>query len=243
MERVGGLDGRVLEERLGSLASMRLRIKVTDNLHTMLSFGRSVDGLVVRLHHMFLGAPPAVVEALARYIRGADREASSLLDRYIETHRWMIRKVPIHVRRRRFPIQTKGRHHDLAAHFQEICKFYFPGRRPRCAITWNRVPRVRGPRRTIKLGSYSADAQLIRIHPALDQPMVPDYFIQWIIFHEILHHLHGVQFDGGRRRVHTEAFARDEEKYIHLDRARRWERENIDSLLEWRSGDDQRGLL
>ncbi len=238
MERVGGLDGRALERRLGSLASMRLRVEVTDNLHTMLSFGRSPEGLVVRMHRMFLRAPPTVVEALARYIRGSDRRSSTILDRYIESHRWMIRKVPVHERRRRFPIRTRGRYHDLTAHYQELCDAYFRGRRIDCAQTWGRVPRTRLPRRTIKLGSYSTEARLIRIHPALDQAHVPDYFVQWILFHEMLHHLHGVHYDGRRRRVHTPAFAEDEKRYVHLERARQWERENLDSLLWWPAKSD-----
>lgn len=233
MERVGVPEGLSLERRLVSLASTRLRVQVTDNLHTMLSFGRSPEGLVVRMHRMFLRAPPQVQEALARYIRGGDRQASLTLDRYIEAHRWMIRKVPAHHRRRRFDLRTQGQHHDLAAHFDRLRHRYFAGRRLDCAITWSKVPRARLPRRTIKLGSYSADARLIRIHPALDQARVPAYFLRWILFHEMLHHLHGIRYEGARRRVHTPAFAEDEKRYIHLERARQWERENLDSLLWW----------
>jgi len=241
MERLGGLDGRLLEKRLGSLAALRLSVRVTDNLHTMLSFGRSGERLVVRLHHMFLRAPPPVVEALARYIRAGDRAASGVLDRYIEAHRSLIRKVPIHERRRRIPLRTRGRHHDLGAYFDELRHRYFDGRHLACAITWAKVPRTRLPRRTIKLGSYSADARLIRIHPALDQAHVPPWFVQWIVFHEMLHHVHGFRYEGGRRRIHTPAFAADERRFVHLERARRWERENIDSLLWWDSGRDDQG--
>lgn len=226
-------EGQRLEKRLSSLAGMRLRVRVTDNLHTMLSFGRSPEGLVVRLHRMFLLAPPTVVEALARYIRGGERQTSLVLDRFIEEHRWMIRRVPVQERRRRFVMRTQGRHHDLEFHFEELLDMYFRGRRLDCAVTWGSAPRARLPRRSIKLGSYSADARLIRIHPALDQARVPDHFVQWILFHEMLHHVHGVHYDGHRRRVHTEAFAADEKRYIHLERARLWERENLDMLLWW----------
>ncbi|MFO7155886.1 MAG: hypothetical protein DIU72_004625 [Pseudomonadota bacterium] len=239
MRRVGGLDGRALEKRLNSLVGIDLVVRITDNLHTMLSFGRSEGRLIVRLHRMFLHASHGVLEALARYIRSGDREASRLLDRYIESNRHLIRKVPAHERRKRFPLRPRGRYHDLQAYFDELCRRHF-GRRLSCAITWGRVPRVRLPRRTIKLGSYSADARLIRIHPALDQAHVPPWFVQWIVFHEMLHHVHGVR--RGRRRVHTPAFLRDEKRFPYLEEARRWERENLDSLLWWDSrADDGRG--
>ena len=57
-------------------------------------------------------------------------------------------------------------------------------------ICWGSEGRARGRKRsTIKLGSYSAQEQLIRIHPRLDQPFVPRYFISFVIFHEMLHHV------------------------------------------------------
>src|SRR5690606_31728675 len=76
-----------LQRRLRMRVAQPLRVRVTDNVHTMLSFSRLDGVLEVRLHHMFLLAPDPVVEALARYIRGSDPEASSALDRFIQRHR------------------------------------------------------------------------------------------------------------------------------------------------------------
>src|SRR5690606_7875065 len=158
---------------------------VTDNLHTMISFGRSSEGLVVRLHRMFLRAPPAIQEALARYIRGAEPETSRILDRYIEAQRWMIRRVPVHARRRRVALRTEGVPRDLDAPVEGLPRLYFGARRLACAGPRGNAPRVRLPRRTIELGPSSADARLIRIRPALDQGRVPHYLVQWILFHEM----------------------------------------------------------
>src|SRR3712207_8543596 len=44
-------------------------------------------------------------------------------------------------------------------------------------------------RNTIKLGSYSAIERLIRIHPTLDAEWVPRYFVSYIVYHELLHHV------------------------------------------------------
>jgi len=221
-----------LLRRLRSRFVPRLELRVTDNVHTMLSFRRRTDRLEVRLHHMFLAAPDSVVDALARYIRGSDPTASAVLDRFILEHRWLIRRVPPHVRRERIAIQAAGRHHDLGAILGRLQREYAAGRSP-CEITWGAAPRVTLPRRSIKLGSYSADAQLIRIHPALDQEAVPGYFVEWIVFHELLHHLHGISRKAGRRCVHSPAFVAAERRFPSYERARRWEQENIDLLLWW----------
>ena len=37
------------------------------------------------------------------------------------------------------------------------------------------------------MGSYSVEDRLIRIHPTLDRPDVPRYYVAWIVYHEMLH--------------------------------------------------------
>ncbi|AKU90080.1 hypothetical protein [Vulgatibacter incomptus] len=223
---------QALLRRLRSRCPQRLALRITDNVHTMLSFRRRDGLLEVRLHHMFLVAPDPVVASLAAYIRGSEPRASEVLDRFILRHRWLIRRVPPHVRRSRVPIRSRGRHHDLAALFDGLNRELLGGKVD-CEITWGAAPRVKLPRKSIKLGSYSADSRLIRIHPALDQAHVPGYFVRWIVFHEMLHHLHGITRKGGRRCVHSPGFCADEQRYPALERSRAWERENLDGLLAW----------
>lgn len=229
----GQASRRALEALLREEVSPGISLQVTDNLRTMLSLARRGDGTVVRLHHMFLHAPWEVVDALAGYLRNGDPAASSALDGYIRDNRWRIRPVPPEVRRSRIPLSPRGRFHDLQLHFDDLQGAYFSSSLD-CAITWGPAPRTRLPRRSIKLGSYSAESRVIRIHPALDQRHVPCWFLGWIVFHEMLHHLHGSMEVDGRRCVHTPAFFADEKRYVHYREARAWEKENISSLLWWR---------
>ncbi len=266
---------QALLRRLRARCATPLRLEVTDNIHTMLSFRRRGRTLEVRLHHMFLVAPDPVVDALASYIQGSDPSASGVLDRFIMDHRWLIRRVPPHVRRQRVSIRSQGRHHDLEAILRRLIQEQLRVRETKspgepkaertsrarssckvreknagsppsgltssfapigpidCAITWGSAPTVTLPRQSIKLGSYSADARLIRIHPALDQRRVPSYFVEWIVFHELLHHLHGIVRHEGKRCVHTPAFCADERRFPDYLRATAWERENLDMLLAW----------
>ena len=52
-------------------------------------------------------------------------------------------------------------------------------------ITWGRNCKKRY--RSIRFGSFDKKNNLIRIHPALDNTMVPDFFINSIVYHEIAH--------------------------------------------------------
>jgi len=100
-------------------------------------------------------------------------------------------------------------------------------------ITWGPPGARRRRRRSIKMGSYSVEDRLIRIHPALDRQFIPDYFLEWIVYHEMLHQVHDIPVVAGRRRFHTPEFIAEERAYEHYDRARVWERQNLDRILEY----------
>ena len=81
------------------------------------------------------------------------------------------------------------------------------------------------------MGSFAVEDRIIRIHPALDQEFVPDYFVAWIVFHEMLHGKHEVRREHGRRRFHTQAFMDEERTFPDFARACAWEKQHLDRLL------------
>lgn len=204
-----------------------LELRLTNNHYSMISVRRKQDGYRLRLHHMFVGAGPRIVRALARYVVHNDRRASALLGEYIEEHQHVIRKQVRAPRRVR--LRTAGRHHDLQAIFDRLNRERFDAKLE-ARITWGQVA-DRKRRRSIKMGSFAVEDRIIRIHPALDQAMVPDYFVSWIVFHEMLHGKHEVARKDGRRRFHTKEFLAEERTFAEYDRACAWEKANLDRLL------------
>lgn len=205
-----------------------LELSLTNNHYSMISVRRKPDGYRLRLHRMFLGAEPRIVRALARYVVHNDRRASTLLGEYIEQHQHIIRQQ---VRRpRRFRVRTAGRHHDLQAIFDRLNAERFEGKLE-ARITWGPATARRRRRRSIKMGSFAVEDRIIRIHPALDQDCVPDFFVAWIVFHEMLHGKHEVRRTNGRRRFHTQEFLDEERTFPDYDRATAWEKANLDRLL------------
>lgn len=217
-----------IERRLGNLLGERLLVSITDNRRTMVSSSRRGGLLRVRLHHMFLDCDGDTVRAVAAYLQEGSREASARLGSYIERNGHRIRP------RRRHPsrIRTAGEHHDLARLFEELNHEWFEGA-VRLQITWGRRTRSRRRRRSIRLGAYSAEDGIIRIHPVLDQAWVPRFFVRYVIFHEMLHHVIPAPVQGGRQQFHSAAFRRAEQRYPDYQRAVRWERRHIHRLLSW----------
>jgi hypothetical protein len=227
---------RVLERRLRTRLRAKVAIEIHDNTHTMLTFQRQRALWRLRLHHMFLAAPDDVLQALAEFVREGDAEASLRLDRFIERNKAYIRRVSPAQMRKRLRLEPVGRHHDLGRIFERLNERYFESRIS-AAITYGPAPRVKGPRKSIKMGSYSADSKVIRIHPALDQPVVPRYFVEWIVFHEMLHHVYRARRgEDGRRCVHPPQFMAHERRFHDFKRAQAWELENLDLLLRARVG-------
>lgn len=215
-----------LERRLEASLGERVVVSITDNRRTMVSSRRHGGLLRIRLHHMFLDCDAATARALADYLSGGSRDASVRLGRYIERNGHRIRPRV----RRSLRVHTAGRVHDLAAIFDELNHEWFEGG-VRLRITWGRRVRTRRRRRSIRLGAYSAEDGVIRIHPVLDQPWVPRFFVRYVVFHEMLHHVIPAPVRGGRQRFHSPEFQRAERAYPDYERAVRWEQRHLHRLL------------
>ena len=217
---------RALRDRLGP----KVMVQLTQNRKTMVSFRRRRGVLYVRLHALFAHAPDRVFDAIAEFLSHPEppEAATQLMDAFLERHRDLVEQNRVE----QLTPQPEGRYHDLERLRDALNATYF-GHRVTARITWTRA--ARGQRRaTMRLGSYSEQEDLIRIHPALDQAFVPEYFVASVVFHEMLHALHGAEeLEDGRRSVHSPAFLEDERRFGEYAEARRWEREHIRRLLRY----------
>jgi hypothetical protein len=132
---------------------------------------------------------------------------------------------------RRIPsIRQAGRHFHLGAIFDRINGEYFDGK-VTVAITWGRRS-TRRRRRSIRLGSYRREQNLIRINPALDAGFVPPSVVEALVHHEMLHAVIPIRTKNGRRVVHSRDFQSREREYHGYLEAKKWTRENLGLLLQ-----------
>jgi hypothetical protein len=225
---------QALERRLRAASSGPVILSITDNRHSMITHRVQRGILHARVHHMFLDAPSSIVDCLVRYVTKGDREASALLGDYIDSNGFRLAR-----RRRNVPLVAKGKHHDLLRLFQDMNDRYFGGN-VNAVVTWGQRGTVsrrggrgpsRGQRKTIKLGSYSAVDRLVRVHPALDQKWVPRYFVAYIVYHEMLHHVIPASRGLGRVNFHPPEFREREREFRHFERALDWEKRHVGRLL------------
>jgi predicted metal-dependent hydrolase len=234
---------RRLEQRLGELLGAVVLLTLTDNGRTMVS-ARERQGVVhVRLHSMFASADDATLRAIASFLVDGHGKASAQLQRYIDHHRAQIRRRAISAARTtesptrgvrtRSSAAGTGKHHDLQAMFERINAAYFDGSVD-AHIDWARMSRGHGRRRrrhSIKLGSYRGSGAQIRVHPILDADWVPPFFVEYIVYHEMLHHVIPMPVHNGKRRLHGPEFKSRERMFPRYAEALAWERANLDRLL------------
>jgi hypothetical protein len=215
-----------LERKLRAASPGPVILSITDNRHSIITHRFQRGILHARVHHMFLDAPPHVIEALVRYVIRGDRDASAVLGDYIDANGFRLAR-----RKRSAALVTRGKHHDLLDLFQQLNDRYFDGS-VNAVITWGKRSTSKARfRRTIKLGSYSAVDRLVRVHPALDQRWVPRYFVAYIVYHEMLHHLIPGSRGLGRVNLHPPEFKDRERLFRHFERALAWEKKHVSRLL------------
>jgi hypothetical protein len=218
-------DRASLEAALLREARRALRLTLTDNRSVLLSFRRRHGEIDLRLHRMFLHAPLPVVREVAVTVRHGQTGAGGAVRRFMNENLHRVSRV-----RETPPLQPRGRFYDLHEVYEDLNQRFFQGRM-RVPITWGRGS-GRARRARITFGSYDPVLTLIRIHPVLDRTDVPRYFLESVVYHEMLHHhIGGVPDKSGRTIYHSRVFREAEAKYPLHEMALEWEKRNLSHLL------------
>jgi hypothetical protein len=210
------MDAASLKNFFEAAIKKPVELTLTANSTRMLSFRPKGACIALRLSRVFLCAPAEALREAASFIlkKGGP---TPVLNRFLRS------AAPAHGRERKTRTRVKGRHHDLGASFERVNSEYFDGR-VEASITWSRRQPGRVRRRT--LGSFCPLSRTVRINPVLDNPGVPALFVDFIVYHEMLHAAVGIREKGGRRVVHSREFREREKAFKGFEAASSWERAN-----------------
>lgn len=209
---------RALELTIGTVDLI-----VTDNRRRMVSARNEKGRYQIRVHHMFVGCRPETFEHLVGFIENHP-EGRKGINQFIAGNNEAIRKHPRHIF-----LQPEGEIYNLETLKQNMMEFLGREGLDNIEITWGRYGYGR---RSIRLGSFDFSQRLIRIHPILDAEWVPEFFVEYIVYHELLHALFPPDESKERRALHPPEFRSKEKLYPFYDEAIQWEEENLDRLLK-----------
>jgi len=226
----------LLQERLRGLLACPLGSLTLTNNRARIFSARPVPSgpaIDLRIHHSFVAAPESVLRAVADYLESGQgsalrRGALATIRQYFDGQ--SPSTPPLVSTRTLRPI---GRTWDLRLLRDGLNRGYFDGVID-VDITWGRAaPRRRRRSRSgfsIRLGSYNAGDNLVRIHPHLDRPEVPEYVVESVVHHEMLHAALPPVMKNGRRCLHTPEFRRRECLYQRHEDAETWLAEHLPRL-------------
>jgi hypothetical protein len=181
------------------------------------------DTAHVRLSDALRPAPRALLEAVAAILLARlyrKRPPEELLERYRRfSYAGSTRRRLLLLRQRRarkVDHRPAGRHHDLAPLFALLNRRYFDDSLPQPRLGWStRVWKS-------QLGSFDPALNQIVLSRQLDQPRVPSYVVSYVLYHEMLHVKHPMQFERCRRTSHSGQFREEEKRFEHYGRAMRF---------------------
>lgn len=219
---------KTLQKEIENYSGVRLQLKINDNRSTMLSVRWEPDCTKVSLHRIFLDAPRNVMESLACYIRKEHRIIAPNIKAFIEDN---LKKMDYSHLIDKSKLYTQGNVYNLQHFYDEINQEYFGGEL-NLLITWFGKPK-QSNRSRVTFGLYHDPIRLIKINRLLDSPLFPDYFVSYVIYHEMLHHVCPAYVDEkGLNRVHNKEFKELEVQHRHYDMAQKWIREHQTLLFQ-----------
>ncbi len=213
---------RILEDELEAPVD----ITITKNRSVVITSKRRQGRVQVRLHQVFLYADRRVIKAVGELICKGSKPARFLIDSYIRLHQ---RGIKIGKKKKTLVLISQGKVYDLKSMLKELGETYrVPTRGIR--ITWSDA-KIRRGQQSIRLGSFIRDDKLIRVHPALDDPKVPKYFVEYIVYHELIHSLVKPVSRKGWTDFHPKDYYQWEKKFENYQKAQEFERYFIGKWL------------
>lgn len=177
----------------------------------------------VRISDLLQTAPFSVHNALAAILvyklfkKRVPEKAKTLFRSYVSTPE--VRKAIDDIKRERGYKQitsAQGNFYDLEKLFHCLNQKYFNNLLPQPTLSWSR----RHTRRT--LGHHDRIHNAIIISRSLDSRSVPPFFIEYILYHEMLHVKHKSKIVSGRCYHHTREFFADEKRFEKYREALEW---------------------
>lgn len=188
-----------------------------------LTIRRREEVTYIRFSDLLERAPLNVLEGaaallLARvYRRRPPRTLVQPYLQYAHSHRTRERIARMRSRRvRRVSTLAEGRHYDLAALFEQLNREYFAGALQRPHIGWS----TRGWRR--QFGSYDPGPNHIVLNRRMDRPEVPQFVVEYVLFHEMLHVKHPTRRSGCTLVSHSREFRGEEKQFAQFAAARKY---------------------
>lgn len=222
------MKSQTLQQNLENIVGKKFELKINDNRSTMLSVKWEPDCTRLSLHRMFLDAPRNIMEELACYLKRDNPHLSKNIKAFIEDN---IQKLDYSHTLNPKQLYQQGNTYNLKRIYDNLNHEYFEGNL-HLHITWFGKQLQRN-RSRITFGLYHDPLKLIKIHRLLDSPIIPEYVLEYVIYHEMVHAKCPPYVDEkGVSQIHNKEFKEQEMQYRHFALAQKWIKDHQKNLFK-----------
>jgi len=169
------------------------------------------------------GAPEAVQRSLAWYLlsrahgrKCPDNEERPYLAYVRSRELWNNKRAAYLSRAKNLSFAPRGDVRDLKSVFMYVNSYYFSGRLKDPDLAWiDESP-------TVRFGFYFEPLNLLAANTVLDSERIPRYVLEFVMYHELLHHVDAANGRTRRRVHHTKEFREQEKVFSHYEDAEQW---------------------
>lgn len=180
----------------------------------------------LRMSDHLKDAPDEVLDGLMQLLvcrlenlpdKRADAHGLRAYHEYVDSEKVSQRRVESRTSRGRKHIDPVGTHRSLLESFMRVVLDHDIRLPHAPKLSWTATRSLR------RFGHHDGDVNAIVISQALDDPDVPEFVLDYVVYHELLHIVHPPRMGSGTKRmVHPPEFKAAEAQYARMDEANAW---------------------
>ncbi|QUY44143.1 M48 family peptidase [Acaryochloris marina] len=170
--------------------------------------------LKIRINEGFILAEPDVMQAVIdSMLLGKTPKTSTIMTEYSLSEEFSELLLALDLMVDDLRDMAQGNVYNLDDVFAQVNQAYFNQEVKKPRLCWSKVYSNR------KFGHYEPSRDRVVMSLSLDSDQLPNYVIEFVMYHELLHKIHGGRTQNGRRWVHTPEFRRDERQFKYYSQA------------------------
>ena len=209
-----------LKTELENKLNLKVILNFKDYKSTYIKIEKTRFQIKISLHKLFENAPEDINEAVINYCTRKHGDSRRILKTYANEY---FSKIDNSHKLDKQKLITNGNCFDLKQIYDNLNIFYFQDKL-NLNITWFEKPKyIKFSHFTF--GTYNKTLKLIKINKLMDNLNFPFYFINYIVYHEMLHSICEEKITlNGQRLIHTKEFKKLEQKFAYYKEALAFEK-------------------
>jgi len=165
----------------------------------------------------FINAPNTVLQALVEStLLGKNQNNTQIIRTFASTEEYSNILLELDLIAEVMAENPQGKFYNLDELFDKVNHEYFLSTLAKPRLAWSRINTYR------KLGHYESARDRVVISLTLDDAKIPEFVVEFVLYHELLHKYYGTEWVQGKRMVHTKEFRASESKFKFYHEVSRW---------------------